>query len=58
MKLIELFNMGDYGIYVWSAYFVTLFIFGINLFITFKEKNKVKKMVSEYLFNKKAHKSS
>lgn len=41
--------MDNYGIYIWSAYGVTLFIFGLNLFFALREKIKT------YHFLKKSH---
>ncbi|MDR3491958.1 MAG: heme exporter protein CcmD [Gammaproteobacteria bacterium] len=47
------FSMGGYGYYVWSAYFITLFVFGINLFPIFFEKIKIKKIIREHLLKKR-----
>ena len=45
----ELLHMGDYGICVGAAYGITLFVFGINLFIAVLEKQQVKKIIQQHL---------
>jgi heme exporter protein CcmD len=45
----DLLLMNGYGIYVWAAYGITLFVFGLNLFFSYKEKIKIKKIVQHYL---------
>lgn len=49
MQLTDIFDMGGYGLYVWPAYCITLLIFGLNLFLTLKEKHRVKKIIVQYL---------
>lgn len=46
MNVSEFLQMGGYGVYVWSAYAVTLMVFGINIFLAYVEKRKIKKMTS------------
>ena len=48
MDLVKLFAMGGYGIYVWPAYCITFVVLGINLFMTFREKKSVKKIIHHY----------
>lgn len=49
MSFDHLFLMGGYGIYVWPAYSITLFVFAINFFATFQEKHRIKKIVRQYI---------
>lgn len=42
------FWMGGYGWYVWPAYFITLSVFGINLWVTFFEKKRIRQFVKNY----------
>lgn len=42
-------TMGGYGWYVWPAYCITLFVFGINLFIFSREKKQVRKTIKRYM---------
>lgn len=49
MDLKHIFDMGHYGVYVWSAYAITLFIFGINIFSVFREKKQLQKFIKHYL---------
>lgn len=42
-------SMGGYGMYVWSAYGITLMVFAIHLVLTLKEKRRVKKFIKDYL---------
>ncbi len=41
-------TMGGYGAFVWTAYFITVFVFGINLFATARERHQVKKIIRQY----------
>jgi heme exporter protein CcmD len=43
--------MGGYGVYVWSAYAITLTVFGVNLFVSYREHRHVKKTVKHYLLS-------
>lgn len=52
MQINQLLSMGGYGAYVWTAYGVTLFVFGINIIISIKEKYKVTKIIQQYLVHK------
>lgn len=45
MNFNEIFLMGGYGAYVWSAYGITLAVFAINIFLSFNEKKKIKKII-------------
>lgn len=49
MNILNLLNMGTYTVYVWSAYGFTFMVFGINLFLTFRQKNKTKKLIQQFL---------
>lgn len=49
MNLHELLSMGGYGVYVWTTYSITLFVFGINLFYSLREKRQIKKIIKEYI---------
>lgn len=46
--LNHLLTMGGYGVYVWSAYGITLGVFGINLIIDLRERQRVKKIIKQY----------
>jgi heme exporter protein CcmD len=41
--------MGGYGLYVWTAYGITLVVFGMNLLISFRENSRIKKMIRQQL---------
>lgn len=45
---MQLFDMGGYGIYVWPAYCIAFAVFGINLFLAFREKKQIKKIIKKY----------
>lgn len=49
MTLNHIIFMGGYGVFVWSAYFLTLVVFCLNVFFTFKEKKYIKKYIKRYL---------
>ena len=49
MPINELINMGGYGVYVWSAYAITLSVFGIIFIATLRERKQVNKKVQHYL---------
>jgi heme exporter protein CcmD len=51
MNLHTILAMGGYGAYVWTAYAITLAVFGINLLGSLKEKKLVEKMCRQH-FNK------
>jgi len=53
MNIHQLFSMGGYGLYVWPAYCVTLFVFGFNLFLFAREKKQIKKMLQTRVLDKK-----
>ncbi len=40
--------MGGYGAYVWSAYGITLFVFCLNIWISYQEMKKIKKKITLY----------
>jgi heme exporter protein CcmD len=41
--------MGGYGAYVWTAYGITLLAFGISIALSLHERNKVRKIIRQYL---------
>lgn len=47
--LNEMLNMGGYGAYVWSTYGITFFVFGINLYLSWREQNTIKKLAKNIL---------
>lgn len=49
MNFLNLFSMGNYGAYVWTAYGITLLAFGINIFLSLREKKHVRKIIQQYL---------
>jgi heme exporter protein CcmD len=49
MSINHIFSMGGYGAYVWPAYCITIFVFAMNFFATFQEKNRIKKIVKQYI---------
>jgi heme exporter protein CcmD len=48
-NLNQILAMGGYGAYVWSAYVITLTVFGINLFASYREHRRIKKTLRHYL---------
>ncbi len=44
---MNLFNMGGYGFYVWTAFGITFAVFGINVALFFWEKKQVKQYFHE-----------
>jgi heme exporter protein D len=48
-NLAGFINMGGYGAYVWTAYGITLLAFGMNLFLSLREKRQVRKILQRYL---------
>lgn len=48
MSINHIISMGGYGAYVWSAYCITLTVFCANLFVTFREKRRVRKIIRHY----------
>lgn len=49
MSINQLFTMGGYGLYIWSAYGITLIVLGINLFVGLHEKSRIKKQLNTFL---------
>lgn len=49
--MMELLAMGDYGVYVWPAYGITLFILGLNMFLAIREKNKTHHFIKQMITN-------
>jgi heme exporter protein CcmD len=47
MLIQHLLEMGGYGAFVWPAYAITLFVFGINLVLFSHEKKQVKKIITQ-----------
>jgi heme exporter protein CcmD len=54
MNLHDLFAMGNYGTYVWSAYGITLAVFSLNVFLSYREQKKVRKIYQQYQMSAKA----
>jgi heme exporter protein CcmD len=46
-QLVHVISMGGYGYYVWSAYSITLLVFGINIFNLWQEKKLIKKLIRQ-----------
>lgn len=44
--------ISDYGIYVWPAYGVTLFILGLNIFFALREKRKTHRFLKKSLVDR------
>ncbi|MES2219149.1 MAG: heme exporter protein CcmD [Pseudomonadota bacterium] len=40
----DLLAMGGYGVYVWSAYGITLAVFGLNIVMSYREMKRVRKI--------------
>jgi heme exporter protein CcmD len=40
--------MDNYGMYVWSAYGITLAVFVINVWLALKDKKKIKKIIKKH----------
>lgn len=49
MHIGQLFAMGGYGPYVWSAYSITFLIFAVILFLSRYEKKRIRKLYQQYL---------
>jgi len=49
MNINHLITMGGYGLYVWPAYGITLSVFFINLLMSLKEKQAIRKALKEIL---------
>lgn len=49
MNLYNVLTMGGYGLYVWTTYSLTLLVFGINVFASFRERKQVKNILRGYL---------
>ncbi len=45
MNLSQWISMGGYGWYVWSAYFITLSVFGFNWWLFSREKKHIQKII-------------
>lgn len=45
----HLLSMGGYGAYVWTAYGITLCVFGFNIANAWREKIRVKKIIRSFL---------
>jgi heme exporter protein CcmD len=44
MNMHDLFAMGGYGVYVWSAYGITLAVFALNVVMNYREMKMVRKI--------------
>lgn len=53
MNLHDLFAMGNYGIYVWSAYGITFAVFGLNILMNYREMKKIRKLYRQYSLDAK-----
>ena len=51
ININQILAMGGYGVYVWSAYAITLTVFVINLLASFREQRKIKKTIKNYLMS-------
>jgi heme exporter protein CcmD len=49
MLMPNVFSMGGYGVYVWSAYAISLAVFGLNLILSWRERKAVKQFIQQYL---------
>lgn len=49
MNLSHILNMGGYGLYVWSAYGITLGVFAMNVILFVQEKKRIKKLIKQSL---------
>jgi heme exporter protein CcmD len=43
MNFSQILVMGGYGVYVWTAYAITLIVFGLNVYYALCEKKQIKK---------------
>jgi heme exporter protein CcmD len=48
MNFYNLLAMGGYGVYVWSAYGITLAVFGLNILMSYREMKMVRKIYQHY----------
>lgn len=48
MQFNEIIHMGGFGAYVWPAYFVTFFIFGLNIILVLLQKRQAKKILQQF----------
>lgn len=44
--LADILNMNGYGAYVWSTYGITLLVFGLNLFLSLRERAIIARTMS------------
>jgi heme exporter protein CcmD len=51
MNFHDLFAMGNYGVYVWTAYACTIVVFGINILVGYRESRAVKKIIRHYVLS-------
>jgi heme exporter protein CcmD len=47
MNLHDVVAMGNYGVYVWSAYGITLAVFALNLAMNYREMKIVRKIFQQ-----------
>lgn len=43
--MLDFLSMHGYGIYIWSTYTITFFVFIINLFLIYHDKKKIHKIL-------------
>jgi heme exporter protein CcmD len=48
MNLTQLFDMGGYGKFVWSAYALTFIVFILNLVLCLSEKKRIHNRLKKY----------
>ena len=47
MNFDHIIHMGGYGVYVWTAYSITLSVFVINWVGSLVEKKRIKKLIQQ-----------
>jgi heme exporter protein D len=48
MNMHDFFSMGGYGVYVWTSYATTFFVFILNIVLSLREKKQIKKLIRSY----------
>jgi heme exporter protein CcmD len=48
MNWHDLLAMGNYGLYVWSAYGITLGVFGWNVVLALREQRMVRRLYRDH----------
>jgi heme exporter protein CcmD len=52
MNFHDLLTMGNYGVYVWTAYAVTVAVFGLNVLMGYRESRAIKKIIRQSVMSK------